>query len=498
MLFNSYEFIFIFLPIAFIGYFGLNYIGKYRIATVLLTLMSLFFYGYHKIDYLWIILCSIILNYGLHRLLLGQAQRNKRFCKAILVLGIVANVGILYFFKYFNFTVDIVNALTRQSINIMQIALPLGISFFTFQQVGFLVDSYKGEINKQRFWPYALFVTFFPQLIAGPIVNHDEMLPQFESKENKCIQWDNIMLGIRAFVYGLSKKVLIADTLGKAVDWGYQYYEVLDGLNIALVIILYSLQLYFDFSGYCDMARGLGYFFNIQIPLNFNSPYKSKNMVDFWRRWHITLGRFFTRYVYIPLGGNRKGFIRGLLNVFIVFCISGIWHGAGWTFVVWGLVHAFAQVCTRIWWKLKEKCNLPQIKNKLIKWFSDLGCMVISFLFVAFAFGIFRADNLTQAWGMIRRLPAISELHPPLEIASFLCFKETDLVLKVLGQENHPLIQMCLFLGIVATITWGGKNVYETEKAYKAGYLSVAIYGVLFVWCVLSLSNVSTFLYFNF
>ncbi len=498
MLFNSFDFIFYFLPIAFMGYFLLNRVGLYKVATLFLTCLSLFFYGYNKIEYLWIILCSIGLNYGLHRLLLQENKYAERTRKRILVWGIVANVAILYYFKYFNFTIEIMNSLTGQNLSVAQIALPLGISFFTFQQIGFVADSYKREIKKQDFFSYALFVSFFPQLIAGPIVSHEEMLPQFEDREKRKIQLENVMLGIRAFICGLSKKVLIADTLGRAVNWGYEYYSVLDGFNTAFIIVLYSLQLYFDFSGYCDMARGLGYLFNIQIPLNFNSPFKSKNVVEFWKRWHITLGRFFTRYVYILLGGNRKGFARALINIFIVFCISGIWHGAGWTFVVWGLLHAFAQILTRLWWKGKEKLGLPEIKNKVIKKFADGICVLACFLFVAFAFGIFRAESLSHALGMYKQLAVVNGFHIYQEIAAFLSFSEVSHVLEVLGHGAHPMIQMSLFLLVTIGITWGSKNLHETETEYKAGWLSVLFYGALFVWCVLSLSNVSTFLYFNF
>lgn len=498
MLFNSFEFIFYFLPIAFIGYFLLNKVGLYKWATLFLTCMSLFFYGYNKIEYLWIILSSVALNYALHRIFLKETDQNDKGRRHILVLGIVANVGILYYFKYFNFTIEIFNSLTGTNINMAQIVLPLGISFFTFQQIGFVVDSYKREINKQDFFSYALFVTFFPQLIAGPIVSHDEMLPQFEDRGNRKIKIENIMLGIRAFICGLAKKVLIADTIGQAVNWGYEYYSVLDGFNVAFVIVLYSMQLYFDFSGYCDMARGLGYMFNIKIPLNFNSPFKSKNVVEFWKRWHMTLGRFFTRYLYIPLGGNRKGFIRGLLNVFIVFCISGIWHGAGWTFVIWGLLHAFAQVITRLWWKGKEKLGLSEIKNKVLNKLWDGVSITVCFLFVAFAFGIFRAESLGQAVAMMKRLAVWNDLHAPLEIATFLSFEEVNYALRFVGLGTHPLIQMVIFLGMVIFITWGCRNISETEPKYTASWLSVILLGILFVWCVLSMSNVSTFLYFNF
>lgn len=501
MLFNSIEFIFFFLPVAFLGYFLLNYLQKYKWAEVFLLIMSLYFYGYNKITYLWVIISSILLNYVLHRVLLGECWAKETGRKIVLIIGILANVGILYYFKYFNFTLEIIGSVTNKSITFAQIALPLGISFFTFQQIGFGVDSYKRTVTKQGLFRYALFVTFFPQLIAGPIVSQDEMLPQFENLENKKLKAENIYLGARTFIYGLAKKVLLADTIGVAVNWGYQYYTVLDGFNTALVFFMYSLQLYFDFSGYCDMARGLGYFFNLKIPQNFASPFKSVNVVEFWKKWHITLGRFFTRYVYIPLGGNRKGFFRSLINIFIVFFISGIWHGAGWTFVVWGLLHATAQLLTRIWWKIKEKWKLPKIHNKVLHRGVNIISVAVCFVFVVLAFGIFRAQNLTQAIVMLKKLPVIGEFHVLSEIATPLCFKEVAYVLNFLNLEHlssAPVWQMYVFLFLASGIVWGCKNIQETEKNDKVATINILFLAVLFVWSVLSMSNVSTFLYFNF
>lgn len=501
MLFNSYTFIFYFFPIAFTGYFLLNHFEKYKLANLFLTLMSIFFYGYNNVRYVWIILSSILLNYIVHLLLLSESPLRRKYKKTIVLLGICANLGILFYFKYFNFTLEIFSGITGRDITFSQIALPLGISFFTFQQIGFIFDSYKDVVPKQNFISYALFVSFFPQLVAGPIMDHEEMLPQFEDTKNRKINPENVYLGARAFIFGLAKKILIADTLGRAVNWGYQYHSLMDGFNTALVIIMYSLQLYYDFSGYCDMARGLGYFFNIRIPLNFDSPFKSKNLVEFWKRWHMTLGRFFTRYVYIPLGGNRKGFVRGLINIFVVFFISGIWHGAGFTFIVWGVLHAIMQVLTRIWWKLKEHYHLPKVKNLLLKkcihFLSITGC----FAFVALAFSIFRADSLSQAVAMLTNLADFNSLHIMPEISSMVCFDEFSYLLKFLNLDSlatNPQLQFILTLLITALLTWGTKNVYETEKNRKVSTFRTLCLVALFMWSLLSLSNVSTFLYFNF
>ena len=501
MLFNSFDFIFYFLPITFIGYFLLNKFGRYQWANLFLTLASIFFYGYNNPSYVWIIISSIVINYIVHLVLSGEMARGITSRKCILTAGILANIGILFYFKYFNFALEIVTSITGKSITFSQIALPLGISFFTFQQIGFIVDSYKKAVPKQDIVSYALFVTFFPQLVAGPIVNHDEMLPQFANPENKSPKATNIYLGVRAFIYGLAKKILIADVIGLAVNWGYNYAEYLDCFNTILVIILYSLQLYFDFSGYCDMARGLGYFFNIKIALNFNSPFKSKNLVEFWKRWHMTLGRFFTRYLYIPLGGNHKGFARALLNVFIVFVVSGIWHGAGWTFIVWGLMHAFMQIITRLWWRAKQSFGLPEIRNAFLKGIVNVLSVIGCFGFVAFAFGIFRADSLAQFGVMLGNLSKFNGIQIMPELANYFCLKEVSYVLRLFNLDtinNIVTWQAVLFLAITVFMTWGCKNITETEENTKPSVIQSLGLAVLFVWSVLSLSGVSTFLYFNF
>lgn len=293
MLFNSYIFIFLFLPVALIGYFGLNRIEKYDLAKYFLVGMSLWFYAYFNLSYLWIILVSIAVNYLCHGLILSNMifYKNNWVSKGSFIIGLIFNIGLLFYFKYFNFFVDSLNQIFKLSIHVETILLPLGISFFTFQQIAFLVDTKRGEVCKQPFCDYMLFVTFFPQLIAGPIVNHTEMLPQFQNLGLKRPVAKNFYTGIRIFVLGLSKKILLADLLGQAVEWGYGHVSLMRGSGAALLILFYTLQIYFDFSGYCDMARGIGYMFNIQIPVNFNSPYKAKNIIDFWNRWHMTLTR---------------------------------------------------------------------------------------------------------------------------------------------------------------------------------------------------------------
>lgn len=490
MLFNSYIFIFLFLPIAFSGYFLLNRIKRYNAAKFLLVGMSLWFYAYFHISYLWIILFSIGVNYLCHHLIIRTHHP-----KAVLIFGVAGNVGLLFYFKYFHFLFENINALFHTNFSLPDILLPLGISFFTFQQIAFLVDSARGGIPQQKLLDYALFVTFFPQLIAGPIVSHDEMLPQFNDMSKKHIQAENVYKGLRLFVLGLGKKILLADTFGQAVNWGFRYYTVLDGLNTFIVILFYTFQIYFDFSGYCDMARGIGCLFNIRIPVNFLSPYKSKNILEFWDRWHITLTRFFTRYLYIPLGGSRKGLFRTCINVLLVFLISGIWHGAGWTYIVWGLLHGALSVLTRIWQRVKKR--EPAENNPLGSFFS--GCL--TFLFVCCAWTFFRADTVAQAVYMLKQLVTGGGTRIYTELMLFFQPPELLYSLKLLRLNTLPFSScfgLAAFTITAVILIFFCRNLYESEEKHKPTVPGTVCLSVLALWCIVSLSGVSTFLYFNF
>jgi D-alanyl-lipoteichoic acid acyltransferase DltB (MBOAT superfamily) len=302
--------------------------------------------------------------------------------KSVLTIGITLNVALLGYYKYSDFFIENINNFFPTNMSLLNLALPLAISFFTFQQIAYLVDAYKGETNDYNFWSYALFVSFFPQLIAGPIVQHNEILPQFANIRNKFINYENITLGTFIFSIGLFKKVVIADTFGVWATNGFDNTEILTFFEAWIVSLSYTFQLYFDFSGYTDMAIGISLFFNIKLPINFNSPYKALNIQDFWKRWHITLGRFLTNYIYIPLGGSRKGKLRTYINVLLVFLISGFWHGAGWTFIFWGFLHGMAMVVNRYWQTFNIKMN------SILAW-------LITFNFVNVTWVFFRAET----WG---------------------------------------------------------------------------------------------------
>ncbi len=502
MQFNSYIFILLFLPLTLLGYYGLNHFGKERGAKAYLLIMSLWFYGYFNVSYLAIICASIIVNF-----LLSRAFNGKN--KGLLITGIVFNVALIFYFKYFDFFIGNINLLFKTDFVLRNIVLPLGISFFTFQQISFLVDSYKGETKDYTFLEYALFVSFFPQLVAGPIVLHSELIPQFKDSSKWKVDYDNLSRGIMFFSKGLAKKVLIADTFGNAVNWGFaKAQEIPAGegalaiYEIIIVMLSYTFQIYFDFSGYSDMATGLGAMFNFKIPMNFNSPYKALSVSDFWKRWHMTLTRFLTNYIYIPLGGNRKGRTRTYINIMLVFLISGIWHGANWTFILWGVIHGLGQCFNRLTHSLYvrimetvSKCTIGTVLTaiiKVIQW-------AVTFAFVNVAWLLFRADSVTQ-WLQIlarMRIPYYEVREELLENFRIPKIRYLfDLLHIPYTSSTELYVSMYLVMAMAFVLCLCFKNNYEREG--KRNVLSLTFTLGIAVLCILSLSSVSTFLYFNF
>lgn len=485
MLFNSYIFIFLFLPFCLFFYFTCNHFGKYELGKIFLTGMSLWFYAYFNIGYLPIIIGSILVNFLLYRIM-GKASKRK----IVLALGIIINISVLFYFKYYDFFIESINSLFGTDFLLKHVLLPLGISFFTFQQIGFLVDAYRKEAEGYSFLDYALFVSFFPQLIAGPIVTHKEMIPQFQDSSKKKFDAENFSTGIYGFVLGMSKKVLVADTFGRGVDWAFQNANRLNGLAVLMVMLSYMIQLYFDFSGYCDMARGIGKMFNIEIPINFDSPYKAVDLIDFWKRWHITLSRFFTQYLYIPLGGNRKGKVRTYLHIFLIYFVSGIWHGAGWTYIIWGAMHGTVYVLNRIFKKGIEK--IP----KALTWAATM-------IFFMFSLIFFRSWSVSQAVLLIKRLFTEGFDLPwvPADLAACYQMEEFWYPLKVLGVDRLPFSQyymMFILIGAAWLVMLLCKNVNERMESKKRSVWNAIGCAVLFLWNIVSFSGVSSFLYFNF
>ena len=400
MLFNSIPFIFFFLPISVIGYYILVQKRIILGARLWLVAASLFFYAYWNVYYLPLILISMAVNFTIGSTISAPETRiNKKY---LLIFGICFNVIALSYFKYADFFIDNINAIFQTEFSHLNIVLPLAISFFTFQQIAYLVDCYKGLAKDYDILSYALFVSFFPQLIAGPIVAHYEMMPQFVKTSNLVRNYKHIFQGIVIFLIGLFKKIIIADTFAQFATMGFDEISSLTFWGGWFTSLSYTIQIYFDFSGYCDMAIGCALMFNIKLPINFNSPYKSLNIQDFWRRWHITLSRFLRDYLYIPFGGNRKGEKRACLNILLVFLIGGLWHGAAWTFVVWGGLHGLANVIYRIWKKIGFQLN------KFIAWF-------ITFNFVNIAWVFFRAVSAKTALSIYKKIACI-----PIELMHFL------------------------------------------------------------------------------
>ena len=406
MLFNSYIFVLLFLPACLAGYYMFHHIGRHRLAQCYLLVMSLWFYGYFNVNYLAVILSSIAVNYAVYRLL--KKNFGQRLRKAVFLLAIVFNIGILFYFKYYDFFIENINSLFHTDFHLKALLLPLGISFFTFQQLSFVIDAYRGQVPDYGPLEYMLFVTYFPQLIAGPIVTHDELVPQFQDPSRWRIDWKNFCCGAYIFAMGMAKKVLLADTFGRAVSWGFGDIGSLNSIDAFLVMLSYTFQIYFDFSGYCDMAVGIGKMMNIDLPVNFNSPYKALTITEFWDRWHITLTRFFTKYVYIPLGGSRKGKYRTYLNVMIVFLLSGIWHGANWTFILWGGLHGLYQVIGALLKFLRARAAaLLRLDRESAS--AGIGKVLITFLLVNFAWIFFQAPDLTSVLSICKRF-----FHPQL------------------------------------------------------------------------------------
>lgn len=488
MLFNSYIFVFLFLPLVLIGYYGFWRFGGYRSVLLFLTAMSFLFYGYSSLPYLFLLFISILVNYIIVQRLQAAGSSFKSKQRLFLITGIVWNVGLLFYFKYYDFFIENLNTALHTGFPLLELLLPLGISFYTFQQLSWLIDAYRGEGGDYSFPEYLAYASFFPMISSGPIVYHHELIPQLRNSENGRLHFENLSRGLYSFALGLAKKVLIADSLAKVVTIGYDSIPELNSFSAVMVILCYSLQLYFDFSGYCDMVLGITRMMNLTLPVNFNSPYKAESVSDFWDRWHMTLTRFFTKYIYIPLGGSRKGNLRTYLNVMLVFFISGLWHGANWTFLLWGLLHGAASV-------LEKAFRLPSLPlPRAVK-------RMVTFTFVTLAWAIFRAPSLTDAFLLFGRLFSGGfSLYQPIR-DRFLELIEVSFLYRLgLGglMESYPWLTLTVLVILLLIACFTLKNTQEkvTNMKFSTGKLFITV-GLL-VWSILSLSEISEFLYFTF
>ncbi len=479
MLFNSYEFLFGYLPIVFVIFFLIAQ-KNHRYAATFLGFASLFFYAWFSIKSLPLLLGSIVINY-LFGLKISEKQNKK-----MLITALIFNLALLSFFKYANFFIENSNSIialsfqSNWSISALDIALPIGISFFTFTQIAFLVDCYQGKVQENNFSHYLLFVTYFPHLIAGPVLHHAQMMPQFVDKKTYQINYEKIALGVVIFTTGLAKKILIANPLGEYADTFFNAItpeSIPSFANSWLGTLAYTFQIYFDFSGYTDMAIGLSMLFGIKLPINFNAPYRAIGMIDFWRRWHISLSTFLREYLYIPLGGNRHGIGKRYINLCITMVLGGLWHGANWTFVLWGAIHGALLAINHAW---QNYFTHRHFKINVLNYFY----WITTFITITLTWVIFRVDTIDKApsiyygllglngfggtentWGQLRllnlyKLLSISFLiiwlgKPSHELLSYL--KNIDAHIRFLPTSiKYYLYSICLFLFLMYCINLVG------------------------------------------
>ncbi|MDO8343878.1 MAG: MBOAT family O-acyltransferase [Cellvibrio sp.] len=496
MLFNSYGFIFLYLPVVLLGFFQLARINR-TYAAAWLALASLFFYGYWNPAYIGLLLGSILCNYAFG-LWIAKTPASGQWKvgsgtskKQLLIIAIAANLLLLCYYKYANFFMGSVNVIAGTQWSLGEIILPLGISFFTFTQIAFLVDTYQGKVKEYNFIHYVLFVTYFPHLIAGPILHHKEMMPQFAHASSYRINWEHVATGLMLFTLGLCKKTLGADALAPYANGifnGVQNGILPSSYEAWAGALTYTLQLYFDFSGYTDMALGIALLFNIKLPVNFDSPYKATSIIDFWRRWHMTLSRFLRDYLYIPLGGNRKGQLRRYLNLAATMLLGGLWHGAGWTFVVWGALHGAYLTINHLWRETISERFLRRVPG----WIGALTGGLITFIAVVAAWVVFRSADISHARIMLEAMFGINAR--PISFDAVLhgqLLLTTDL-------SGRDLIKL-----LVLSLAWVWLLPNSSRLRFIKGNIILAMAQAVVVVYLLCLSidqfgSYSPFLYFQF
>ncbi|RLA20864.1 MAG: MBOAT family protein [Gammaproteobacteria bacterium] len=514
MLFNSHLFIFLFLPICLIGFFVLGRQRNRELPLFWLVFCSLFFYGWWNPKYAILIIISMLVNYWIGRRISKTEGTKKR--KLLLIVGVMLDLSVIAYYKYTTFLVDTINTLSGSDFHLYAIILPLGISFFTFQQIAYLVDAYRDEAHEYNFLHYSLFVTFFPQLIAGPIVHHKEMLPQFIRKGAGQFDFRNISVGLTIFSIGLFKKVVFADGIAEFASPVFLAAE--NGVELTFLeawggALSYTLQLYFDFSGYSDMAIGLARMFGIVLPLNFDSPYKSRNIIEFWRRWHMTLSRFLRDYLYFPLGGNRSGQFRRYRNLLVTMLLGGLWHGAGWTFVFWGFLHGVYLMINHIWHRLLRVAGWTE-GNRL----TAALALLITFLSVVVAWVFFRAESFSGALVILNGMAGLNGIVVLPEYAETVASLKEWGVPIIADDSAERLLEFTAVRWVVGllVIAWFFPSTQEIMRDfnpalnYSADKTATSrlvwqpslkwtiLLSLIFVYAVAHLTQVSEFLYFQF
>ncbi len=480
MQFNSYLFILCFLPIFVLGYFWISKIGN-KCEKIYLIVSGLLFFCFGDTKSVVVLCSSIIVNYVACNIII----RSKR--RIAVVIPVILNICLLLFFKYINFAVGIVNQITKQEIATLELLLPLGISFFTFQQIMYLVDLYRGEIESHTLLNYLTYILYFPKLTMGPLVGPNNLISQIESSNSKCLDVNRIACGLKMFSLGLFKKVAIADTFAKAVDWGFSNPTKTTAGDLFLITLFYTLQIYFDFSGYSDMAIGISRMINIDLPQNFDSPYKSVSVRDFWKRWHMSLTSFLTKYIFFPLGGSRKGILRTFLNIGIVFLVSGIWHGANWTFILWGVIYGVLQIVERILDKRIKNVFQP------IMWIYTM--IVVNLLWL-----LFRSPSVSMWVEMVGRMFSFQDMTISSALIDCFVLPETEFIIDAfrLSALNTAVRGLPMLFYIVTAILICTVPENNYKQANKLTISNMIISGSAFVMSLLCLSSESVFVYYNF
>ncbi len=477
MLFNSVEYLFLFLPIVFIGYFLINKFKFYNVSKLFLLLASLYFYGSYKWDYVYIIITSVLINYGISIAIKKCNVQIQK--KIILILGVIGNAFVLIFFKYVNSFIQILSQFNMAHIDAIKIIIPLGISFFMIQQISYLIDCYKGDINDYKLLDYTLFVCFFPQLIAGPIVRHNEMIPQFNNIKNKIINHNNIYIGLFLIVIGLLKKTVLADNYIPFIDYMTQHKIYGDFYISWLLAISKVFQGYFDFSAYCDLALGSAFLFNISLPWNFNSPFQATNIIDFWKRWNMTLIRFLRVYIYRPLCNRNSGTIATYKNILVVFTVMGIWIGFNPMSILYGVSNGIC-VCINKYWQT--------YKIKLNKYISQL----LTFLTILFTTQFLFSESMADSARIVKSMLSIDATHIKINIENF------NFMFMPVPPFMVKLNIILIVFSIIVLFFFKNSNILARKYAKADNIFYTLLLVILFVFATLSITKGSEFIYIAF
>lgn len=482
MQFNSFIFILLFLPLIIMAYFIGNKINQ-TVGKIVIILASAIFYSYYDLSVSTVLAISLLINY----FFVIVIKNCKKWKRAFVFFPIIINICLLLYFKYLNFAINNINLIFGREFALKELTMPLGISFFTFQQIAYIVSSYKEEIEQTSFIDYLAYILYFPKILMGPLIEPVDFIRQFNNEKLKTFNLDNLACGIKIFSFGLFKKMMIADVFSKAVSWGYANIDNTTSMDWVLISIFYTFEIYFDFSGYSDMAVGVSSMFNISLPINFDSPYKALSVRDFWKRWHISLTKFFTKYIYIPLGGSKKGKVLTYVNTLLVFIISGIWHGSNWTFILWGLIYGILMVLDRIFEKIESKIFEP------VRWLFTFN--IINFLWL-----LFRSDTINMWLQLIKRIISFQNTSISQGLIDNFVMSESKFIQSIFHLDkfvnNIRGFWLLVYLIISFFVCLIPENNYKNHKSLS--FMSMLFSAILFIWAFICLSGESVFVYFNF